>query len=194
MRESFVFHAEYIADLPDDYKADFAMYAINYALNDEQPPLMQGTLEYSLWAKIERRINQEREKYERVKERRTAAGRAHKGNQYTNAPKEEPNPAEEKREEAPAEKRKRVVFVPPTLEEVNAYCKERNNGISGERFIEYYTNKRHPWTIGNQKEPMRDWRAAVRQWERTERKNESKQAGALWGNENEVPEDIINSI
>lgn len=64
----FVFHAEYIADLPDDYKADFAMYAINYALNDEQPPLMQGTLEYSLWAKIERRIDQEREKYERVKE------------------------------------------------------------------------------------------------------------------------------
>ena len=31
MRESFIFHAEYIADLPDEYKARFAMYAINYA-------------------------------------------------------------------------------------------------------------------------------------------------------------------
>lgn len=80
----------------------------------------------------------------------------------------------------PAEKRKREAFVPPTLEEVNAYCKERNNGISGERFIEYYTNKRHPWTTGNQREPMRDWRAAVRQWERTERK--SKADGTLWAN------------
>lgn len=184
MRESFVFHAEYISDLPDDYKAKFAMYAINYALNDEVPPIENGTLEYSLWAKIERRINQEREKYERVKERRAAAGRAHKGNQYTNAPKEEPKPAEEKRKETPAEKPKN--FEKPTVEEIAKYCAERKNTIDAQAFFDFYESK--GWKVGAVK--MRDWRACVRTWEQR-RKSEQKQAGALWGNESEIPDDIL---
>ena len=57
MRDSFVFHADYICDLPDEYKTRFAMYAINYALNDERPQL-EG-LELSLWKKIARRIDTE---------------------------------------------------------------------------------------------------------------------------------------
>lgn len=189
MRESFVFHAEYIADLPDEYKARFAMYAINYALNDEKPDIEQGTLEYSLWAKIERRINQEREKYERVKERRAAAGRAHKGNQYTSAPKEEPKPAEEKREETPAEKPKTKNFEKPTVEEIAKYCAERKNTVDAQAFFDFYESK--GWKVGAVK--MRDWRACVRTWEQR-RKSEQKQAGALWGNESEIPDDILAAI
>lgn len=202
MRESFVFHAEYIADLPDDYKADFAMYAINYALNDEQPPLMQGTLEYSLWAKIERRIDQEREKYERVKEKRAAAGRKHTGNQY-NAPKaespqvpEKETPAEvpaqgtETAKPAPkAEKPKAPQFVKPTVEEIDGYCKERRNGLDAQQFFDFYESK--GWKVGAVK--MKDWRACVRTWEKRH-ESERHKAGGMWGNENEVPEDIINSI
>ena len=187
MRESFVFHAEYIADLPGEYKARFAMYAINYALNDEKPDIEQGTLEYSLWVKIERRINQEREKYERVKERRAAAGRAHKGNQYTNAPKEEPKPAEEKREEKPAEKPKTKNFEKPTVEEIAKYCAERKNTIDAQAFFDFYESK--GWKVGAVK--MRDWRACVRTWEQR-RKSEQKQAGALWGNESEIPDEITD--
>ena len=52
-------------------------------------------------------------------------------------------------------------FVPPTLEEVTAYCRERNNGISAESFIDYYTA--NGWKVGGN--PMRDWKAAVRTWE-----------------------------
>lgn len=203
MRESFVFHAEYIADLPDEYKARFAMYAINYALNDEKPDIEQGTLEYSLWAKIERRINQEREKYERVKERRAAAGRAHKGNQYTNAPKaespqvpEKETPAEvpaegtETAKPAPkAEKPKAPQFVKPTVEEIDGYCKERRNGLDAQQFFDFYESK--GWKVGAVK--MKDWRACVRTWEKRHA-DERHKAGGMWGNENEVPEDIINSI
>ena len=197
MRESFVFHAEYIADLPDDYKADFAMYAINYALNDEQPPLMQGTLEYSLWAKIERRIDQEREKYERVKEKRAAAGRKHTGNQY-NAPKAEspqvPAEGTETAKPAPkAEKPKAPQFVKPTVEEIDGYCKERRNGLDAQQFFDFYESK--GWKVGAVK--MKDWRASVRTWEqrrKTEQTGGRNKAGGMWGNENEVPEDIINSI
>jgi len=53
-------------------------------------------------------------------------------------------------------------FVKPTLEEVSAYCQERSNGIDPQAFLDFYEAK--GWRIG--KEPMRDWKAAVRTWER----------------------------
>lgn len=57
----------------------------------------------------------------------------------------------------PKEKR----FVKPTVEEISAYCQERNNGISAEQFFNFYESK--GWRIGNS--PMKDWKAAVRTWE-----------------------------
>ena len=58
------------------------------------------------------------------------------------------------------DKKKR--FAPPTLEEVKAYCSERNNSVDAQRFIDYYTS--NGWKVG--KNPMKDWKAAVRNWER----------------------------
>jgi len=54
------------------------------------------------------------------------------------------------------------VFVKPTVEEVEAYCEERNNSIDAEMFIDFYESK--GWKVGNQ--PMKDWKAAVRTWEK----------------------------
>lgn len=65
------------------------------------------------------------------------------------------------------QKQKRSVFVRPTVEEVAAYCAERNNGIDAQAFIDFYASK--GWMIG--KNPMKDWKAAVRTWERNERPN-----------------------
>lgn len=52
-------------------------------------------------------------------------------------------------------------FVKPTIEEIQAYCTERGNGISAERFFAYY--EANGWRVG--RNPMKDWRAAVRTWE-----------------------------
>lgn len=52
-------------------------------------------------------------------------------------------------------------FVPPTLDDVTAYCTERGNGIDPQRFIDYYQS--NGWKVG--KNPMKDWKAAVRNWE-----------------------------
>ena len=52
-------------------------------------------------------------------------------------------------------------FTPPTLEEVTAYCKERNNGVNPQRFIDFYESK--GWVVGKVK--MKSWKAAVRTWE-----------------------------
>ena len=57
---------------------------------------------------------------------------------------------------------KRKVFIPPTVDEVRAYCTERNNGINADNFVDFYAGK--GWFVGKNK--MVDWRAAVRTWER----------------------------
>ena len=53
-------------------------------------------------------------------------------------------------------------FKPPTIDEVKAYCIERQNNVDAERFIDYYTA--NGWKVG--KNTMKDWKAAVRTWER----------------------------
>lgn len=53
-------------------------------------------------------------------------------------------------------------FVPPTVEEVAAYCAERQNGVNPQRFVDFYTA--NGWTQGKGK-PIKDWQAAVRTWE-----------------------------
>ena len=68
-------------------------------------------------------------------------------------------------EAPPKATRARTKFTPPSLEEVQAYCTERGNTVDAQRFVDYYASK--GWVIG--KSPMKDWKAAVRNWERRER-------------------------
>lgn len=53
-------------------------------------------------------------------------------------------------------------FIPPTLDDVKAYCVERGNGVDPVRFYDY--NEARGWMIGKNK--MKNWKAAVRTWER----------------------------
>ncbi len=62
-------------------------------------------------------------------------------------------------DEQPVKPRPR--FQRPTLDEVRAYCQERGRGVDPERWLDHYTA--NGWRVG--KNPMQDWRAAVRQWE-----------------------------
>ena len=57
-------------------------------------------------------------------------------------------------------------FAPPTLEEVTEYCRERNNGVDPQHFIDYYQS--NGWKVG--RNPMKDWKATVRRWEQTDTK------------------------
>jgi hypothetical protein len=53
-------------------------------------------------------------------------------------------------------------FKKPAIQEIKEYCLERNNSINPEQFFDFYECK--GWMVGKNK--MRDWRAAVRTWER----------------------------
>lgn len=53
-------------------------------------------------------------------------------------------------------------FTPPSREEVQAYCEERKNNVDADSFVDFYSSK--GWMVG--KNPMKDWKACVRTWER----------------------------
>jgi hypothetical protein len=53
-------------------------------------------------------------------------------------------------------------FVKPKVEDIEVYCKERNNNVDAQQFFDYYESK--GWKVG--KSPMKDWKSAVRTWER----------------------------
>ncbi len=59
-------------------------------------------------------------------------------------------------------KKKAEAFRPPSLDEIKIYCHERKNDVDVQKFIDFYKAK--GWMIGKNK--MKDWKAAVRTWER----------------------------
>lgn len=90
----------------------------------------------------------------------------------SNAVEEDKEKDIEKKEEdiimgVPAEqpvKKRAKAFVPPTVDDVREYCSERGNNVNPEVFVDFYESK--GWMIGKSK--MKDWKAAVRTWERSE--------------------------
>ena len=66
-------------------------------------------------------------------------------------------------------------FTPPSIEEVAAYCKKRQNGIDPQSFIDHYSAV--GWMVGRNR--MKDWQAAVRTWENRRKKDQSHHNSAM---------------
>ena len=65
-------------------------------------------------------------------------------------------------------------FAPPALDDVKAYCAERNNKVDPEHWYSYYES--NGWMVGRNK--MKDWKASVRTWERNGYGNTQQQSAA----------------
>lgn len=65
-------------------------------------------------------------------------------------------------------------FAPPALAEVEVYIRERKSPVDGSAFVDFYESK--GWRVGNQS--MKDWKAAVRTWERRDGHQNKKQTGS----------------
>lgn len=65
--------------------------------------------------------------------------------------------------DAPSPKRQKR-FIPPTVEEVEAYCEEKGYQVDARKFVDYYTAS--GWMRGKTK--IKDWRACVRTWKQNE--------------------------
>ena len=59
-------------------------------------------------------------------------------------------------------------FIKPSIEEIENYCKERNNKINASAFYDFYESK--GWKVGNQS--MKNWKACIRTWEQRNKKQE----------------------
>ena len=80
---------------------------------------------------------------------------------------------------------KRKRFEKPSISDIKQYCMERNNNIDANQFFDYYES--NGWKVG--KNSMKDWKAAVRTWERSEyRKPNSKK------NSKEDAINVVNNL
>ena len=182
-REQFTFYRSYyeaLKNLPKRDQTAVLMAVIGYALDETEPALSGVPL--SVFTLIRPTLDSGRNK---AKNRLNKGGR--NAEQTDNKPKtnkeqsckerenekekegEVEREVESERENdsslpptpSPGEPRKR--FVPPTVEEVRAYCLERGNGIDPQGFVDHYEAR--GWRY-NGNVPMKDWKAAVRTWER----------------------------
>ena len=114
----------------------------------------------------ERALSSERKQRQRKKnnpESVTEMSRSKRDNSVT---REEKRREENKKKESKPKKEGRTAFeIPPPVELVRQYCRERRNSIDPEHFVDFYTSK--GWMVGKAK--MKDWRAAVRNWEKDPR-------------------------
>ena len=60
--------------------------------------------------------------------------------------------------------------IPPVIDDVFTYCKERNNKVDVNKWFDFYASK--GWMIGKNK--MKDWKAAVRTWEKSANNDNNK--------------------
>lgn len=65
------------------------------------------------------------------------------------------------------DKENRKRFTPPAVDEVREYCNEINATISPDAFVDYYAAQ--GWIYGKSGKQMKDWKAAVRNWQRREK-------------------------
>lgn len=70
-------------------------------------------------------------------------------------------------------------FEPPTVQDVRAYCNERGYHIDAAAFVDFYTS--NGWKVG--KNPMKDWKAAVRTWERKDKERQAAGPRRMTSNE-----------
>lgn len=144
--------------------ADFDLLA--YAMGTQRDAIASLVGEFDLFF-VEQNEVGSRSVDRRLKERqeRSESGRAFAlkrwgANRGPVATHKDPNARKESKEK----KVKSIsAFAPPTLQDVQAYCQERKNNVSPERFLAHY--EANGWVQGNSRKPIKNWKAAVITWE-----------------------------
>lgn len=165
----FFSYREQLAMLPDDERGRLILAILDYAEKGTLPELSGAA--GMCFSFIRAQIDRDSEKYdERCRKNRENIRKrwdAHDSveydciQSYTNHTKKNKKTNEKDILLQPAADRTKK-FVPPSLDEVSAYCAERGNGVDPQQFMDFY--RARGWMCGRAK--MKDWKAAVRTWER----------------------------
>lgn len=195
MRESFVFYASFyeaIKELPAETQLELYTAICKYSLYGELPEL--SPISKALFTAIKPNIDKAAARYVASVENGKKGGRPKTQTKPSenlekpsnNLDQTQTKPSENlnvyvddnvnvdvnvnDNVERKADKPQRLRFTPPTIAEVQAYCKERGNSVDAEQFIAFYDSK--GWKIGSSK--MKDWKAAVITWEKREKREQNK--------------------
>ena len=135
---------------------------LEYAGNGSAPPL-PGNERY-VWGTAKKQIDAQLKSYESKCESvdRARGHRNQKKNSEINMKSREEQEQEQEQEQNKRKKRESSAFRAPSVDEVRAYCSERGNDVDAEHFVAYYQS--NGWKVG--RNPMKDWKAAVRSWEK----------------------------
>jgi hypothetical protein len=125
----------------------------------QKEPEKKGPADTNVYERI-RTYPENTNVYERIQEEEKEEGKEKKEEAQKNNPPL--SPLGGKLDQTAGREKGSRRFIAPTVEEVSAYCRERKNRVDPERFVNFYTSK--GWVVG--KTPMKDWKAAVRNWER----------------------------
>ena len=148
---------------------------INYGLHGLEPDTFFGEALEIAWTICKDLIDQQHHRRE-VNAANRAGKKAEPATNEENSAIE-PQPEEKPAQEIQPEKPKRKNFVKPTIEEIAAYCKEKNYNINAQQFYNYYES--NGWKIG--RNAMKSWQAAVQNWNIRDKTN-NKAAGTMWAN------------
>ena len=179
MRESIVFYRSFyeaIKELPAEEFRNAVVAIMEYGLNDSEIDTSGVAKAILIMAKPQ--IDKNNKRYENG----LRGGTKPKRNQNETNPEPNPNQtvtkAEPKRtnpepndnvndnvNDIKESEEKKPRFYPPTLEELKKYIADNKYNVDPERFIDYYTA--NGWTVG--KNRMKDWKAAVRNWDRSQK-------------------------
>ena len=147
---------------------------INYGLYGTLPAGL-SELEEMAWTICKDLIDQQHHRREV-----NAANRAGKKDELATSKENlaaEPQPEEKPAQEIQQEKPKRKNFVKPTVEEIEAFCKEKKYNVNAQQFFNYYES--NGWKIG--RNAMKSWQAAVQNWNTRDKANK-KATGTMWSN------------
>lgn len=168
--------ADLFMDLPDELAGQLVKAVLAYTFKGEDAKTGNPALDAAM-TMMRNKLDEDGDKY-RTKVERIAQARAEKKKQAENSMKSDSNQSGIKSVSdsvsvsvsdsvVPTVLNKRDrAFRPPSLDEVRDYCLERHNGIDPEQWYDFYASK--GWMIGKNK--MKDWKAAVRTWEKKQPK------------------------
>ena len=169
-REQFTFYRSYyeaLKNLPKRDQTAVLMAVIGYALDEREPDLSGVPL--SVFTLIRPTLdsgrNKARNRLNKTKsnEEQTENKTGTKGEQSGKEGEREEERERENDSYPPYPLSGGRRFVPPSVDDVRAYCQERGNSVDPEAFVDFYASK--GWLVGKAK--MKDWRAAVRTWEKS---------------------------
>lgn len=181
--ESFVFYRSFrdaIEEMSDENKlatllgiCDYALYGVEPTLKDAMSRAVFTVARPSIDANKERRKNGKnggrppKMPKESICE---TSGFETNNHRFSKSESTETETVSETESDTGANKadkpRTRPRFIPPTVDQVREYCIGQGYHIDPALFVDFYETR--GWTAGRGK--MRDWKAAVRTWERRNEK------------------------